>query len=85
MCETSVTPDLISTFSNSYKPFVDPVPPNTEQDQLILTKYQLVVSYTDPEPSSTTIKSLSREAQFSQLNNLSFYDSFYESLTVYFV
>ena len=33
-----------------YKPFADPVPPNTKQYQLILTKYQPVLSYTDPVP-----------------------------------
>ena len=40
----------------------------------ILTKYQPVLSYTDPIPSSTTYNSSSRKAQFSQLNNFSFYD-----------
>ena len=65
--------------------FVDPVTPNTEQYQLILTKYQPVSSYTDPVPSSTIYNSSSRKAQFSQLNNFSFYDSFDESRTVYLV
>ena len=67
------------------KPFTDPVPPNTKQYQLILIKYQPVSSYTDPVPSSTTYNSSSRKAQFSQLNNFSFYDSFDESRTVYLV
>ena len=56
----------------AYKPFADPVPPNTKQYQLILTKYQPVSSYTDPVPSSTTYDSSSRKAQFSQLKNFSF-------------
>ena len=38
----------------------DPVPPKTNQFQLILTKYQPVSSYTDPVPSSTTFNSSSR-------------------------
>ena len=67
------------------KPFSDPLPPNTKQNQLILTKYQPVSSYTDPVPSNTTYNSSSRKAQFSQLNNFSFYDSFDESRTVYLV
>ena len=54
------------------KPFADPVPPNTKQCQLILTKYQPVLSYTDPVPSSTTYNSPSRKAHFNQLNNFSF-------------
>ena len=69
----------------TYKPFADPVPPNTKQYQLILTKYQPVSSYTDPVPSSTTYDSSSSKAQFSQLNNFSFYDSIDESRTVYLV
>ena len=69
----------------AYKPFGDPVPHNTKQSQLILTKSQPLSSYTDPEPSSTTYNSSSRKAQFSQLNNFSFYDSFDESRTVYLV
>ena len=72
-------------YIQAYKPFADHVPPNTKQYQLILTKYQPVSSYTDPVPSSTTYNSSSRKAQFSQLNNLSFYDSFDESRTVYLV
>ena len=72
-------------YIQAYKPFADPVPPNTKQYQLILTKYQPVSSYTDPVPSSTTYNSSSRKAQFSQLNNFSFYDSFDESRTVYLV
>ena len=72
-------------YIKAYKPFADPVPPKTKQFQLILTKYQRVSSYTDPVPSSTTYNSSSRKAQFSQLNNLSFYDSFEESRTVYLV
>ena len=72
-------------YIKAYKPFADPVPPNTKQYQLILTKYQPVSSYTDPVPSSTTYNSSSRKAQFSQLNNFSFYDSFDESRTVYLV
>ena len=54
--------------SRSPLPFADPVPPNTKQYQLILTKYQQVSSYTDPEPSSTTYNLSSRTAQFNQLN-----------------
>ena len=71
----------------AYKPFADPVPPNTKQCQLKLTKYQQVssYSYTDPVPSSITYNSSSHKAQLSQLNNFSFYDSFYESRTVYLV
>ena len=46
-------------YIQAYEPFADPVPPNTKQYQLILTKYQPVSSYTDPEPSSTTYKSSS--------------------------
>ena len=43
--------------------------------------------YTDPVPPSTTYKynSSFHRAQFSQLNNFSFYDSFDESRTVYLV
>ena len=67
------------------KPFPNPVPPNTKQYQQIVTKYQPVSSYTDPEPSSTTYNSSYRKAEFSQLNNFSFYDSFDESRTVYLV
>ena len=59
-------------YIQAYKPFADPVPPNTKQYQHILTKYQPVSSYTDPVPSSTTYYSSSRRAQFSQLNNFSF-------------
>ena len=44
VCQGSVTPDQISTFSNiyiqAYKPFADPVPPDTKQYQLILTSDQ---------------------------------------------
>ena len=72
-------------YIQAYKPFADPVPPITKHYQLILTKYQSVSSYTDPVPSSTTYNSSSRKAQFSQLNNLFFYDSFDESRTVYLV
>ena len=69
-------------YIQAYKPFADHVPPNSKQYQLILTKYQPVSSYTDPVPSSTTYNSSSPKAQFSQLNNLSFYNSFDESRTV---
>ena len=55
----------------AYKPFAEPVPPNTKQYQLIQTKYQPVSSCTDPVPSSITYNSSSRKAQFSQLNNFS--------------
>merc|ERR1712067_143335 len=72
-------------YIQAYKPFADHLPPNTKQYQLILTKYQPVSSYTDQVPSSTTYNLSSRKAQFSQLNNLSFYDSFDESRTVYLV
>ena len=72
-------------YIHAYGPFADYVPPNTKQYQLILTKYQPVSLYTDPVPSSTTYNSSSRKAQFSQLNNPSFYDSFDESRTVYLV
>ena len=71
-------------FFQYIQPFAEPVPPNTKQYQLKLTKYQPVLSYTDPVPSSTTYNSSSRKAQFSQLNNLS-YDSYDESRTVYLV
>ena len=74
-----------SNHIQAYKPFADPVPPNTKQCQLKLTKYQPVLSYTDPVPSSITYNSSSRKAQFSQLNSFSFYDSFDESRTVYLV
>ena len=87
MCEWQ-TPDQISTSSQyilAYKPFADPVPLNTKQYQHILNKYQPVRSYTDPVPSSTTYHSSSRNAQFIQLNNFSFYYSFDESRTVYLV
>ena len=47
-------------YIQAYKPFADPVPPNTNQYQLILTKYQPVSSYTDPVPSSTTYNSSSQ-------------------------
>ena len=84
--EASVTPDqYFFQYIQAYKPFADPVPPNTKQYQLILTKYQPVSSYTYPVPSITTYNSSSRKAQFSQLNNFSFYDSFDESRTVYLV
>ena len=69
----------------AYKPFADPVPSKTKQYQLILTKCQPVSSYTDPVPSSTTFNSSSCEAQFSQLNNFSFYNLFDESHRVYLV
>ena len=72
-------------YIQAYKPFADHVSPNSKQYQLILTKYQPVSSYTDPVPSSTSYNSSSRKAQLSQLNNLSFYDSFDESRTVYLV
>ena len=72
-------------YIQAYKPFADPVPPNTKHYQLILTKYQPVSSYTDTVPSSTTYNSLSGKAQFSQLNNFFFYDLFDESRTVYLV
>ena len=72
-------------YIQAYKPFADPVPPNTKQYQLMLTKYQPVSPYTDPVPSSTTYNSLYGKAQFNQLNNFSFYDSFDESRTVYLV
>ena len=72
-------------YIQAYKPFAVHVPPNTKQYQLILTKYQPVSSYTDQVPSSITYNSSSRKAQVSQLNNLSFYDSFDESRTVYLV
>ena len=41
-------------YMEAKKSFADHEPPNTKQYQLILTKYQQVSSYTDPEPSSTT-------------------------------
>ena len=44
-------------YIQAYKPFADPLPPNTKQNQLILTKYQPVSSYTDQVPSSTTYNS----------------------------
>ena len=81
----------------AYKPFADPVPvvmlgirwysvpPYTKHYQLILTKYQPVSPYTDPVPSSTTHNSSSHKAQFSQLDDFSFKDSFDESRTVYLV
>ena len=73
-------------YIQAYKPFADPVPPYTKQYQLILTKYQQVLSYTDdPVPSSTIYNSSSRNANFSQLNIFSLYDSFDESRTVYLV
>ena len=72
-------------YIQAYKPFADHVPPITKQYQLKLTEYQPVSSSTDPVPSSTTYNSSSRKAQFSQLNNPSFYDSFDESRTVYLV
>ena len=68
------TADQISTFSNIYR-HTSPLLTlyhlivNTKQYQLILTKYQPVSSYTDPVQSSTTYKSSSRKAQFSQQNN----------------
>ena len=67
---------MITLYIQAYKPFADPVPPNTKHYQFILTKYQPVLSYIDPVPSSTTYNSLSGKAQFSQLKNFSFYDSF---------
>ena len=83
---SNTRPNLhFSRYIQTYKPFANPVPPNTKQYQLILTTYQPVSSYTDPVPSSTTYNSSSRKAQFSQLNNFSFYDSFDESHTVYLV
>ena len=72
-------------YIQAYKPFADPVLPNTKHYQLMLTKYQPVSSYTDPVPSSTTYNWSSRKAQFSQLKIFSFYDSFDESRTVYLV
>ena len=72
-------------YIQAYKPFGDHVPPNTKQYQLKLTKYQPVSLYTDPVPASATYNSSSRKAQFSQLNNFSFYDPFDESSTVYLV
>ena len=59
-------------YIQAYKPFADPVPPNTKQYQLILTKYRPVLSYTDPVPSSTTYNLSTRKAEFRQLNNFSF-------------
>ena len=82
-CHPTKSP--FSQYIQAKKPFADPEPPNTKQYQLILTKYQRISSYTDPEPSSTTYNSSSRKAQFSQLNNFSFYHSFDESRTVYLV
>ena len=72
-------------YIQAYKPFADHVPPNSKQYQLILAKYQPVSSYTDPVLSSTTYNSLSGKAQFSQLNNYSFYASFDKSRTIYLV
>ena len=72
-------------YKQACKRFADPVPPHTKQYQLILIKYQPVSSYTDPVPSSTTYNSSSCKAQFSQLNNFSFYDSFDESRIIYLV
>ena len=40
-------------FVKAYKLFAHPVPPNTTQYQFIMTKYQPVSSYTDPEPRSS--------------------------------
>ena len=59
-------------YIQAYKPFADPVPPNTKQYQLILTKYQPVSSYTDPVLSSTTYDLSSRKEHFSQQNNFPF-------------
>ena len=85
-CCLSVRPNInFFQYIQAYKPFADPLPPNTKQHQLIPTKYQPVLSYTDPEPSSTTYNSSSRKAQFSQLKNFSIYDLYDESRTVFLV
>ena len=46
----------------AYKPFADPVSPNTKQYQLILTKQQPISSYTEPVPSRATYNSSSGKA-----------------------
>ena len=88
VCQASVTPDQISTFSNIYRhtspmlTLYHVIPSSASFYWPSTTKYQTVSPYTDPVPAGTTYNSSFRKAQ---LNNFSFYDSFDESRTVYFV
>ena len=51
----------------------------------INNRYVISIYRTGLVPSGTTFSSSSRKAQFNQLNNFSFCDSFDKSRTVYFV
>ena len=88
VCEASVSPDQISTFSNIYRhtspmlTLYHVIPSSASFYWPSTTKYQTVSPYTDPVPAGTTYNSSFRKAQ---LNNFSFYDSFDESRTVYLV
>ena len=88
VCQASVSPDQISTFSNIYRhtspmlTLYHVIPSSASFYWLSTTKYQTVSPYTDPVPAGTTYNSSFRKAQ---LNNFSFYDSFDESRTVYLV
>ena len=88
VCQASVSPDQISTFSNIYRhtspmlTLYHVIPSSASFYWPSTTKYQTVSPYTDPVPAGTTYNSPFRRAQ---LNNFSFYDSFDESRTVYLV
>ena len=88
VCQASVSPDQISTFSNIYRhtspmlTLYHVIPSSASFYWPSTTKYQTVSPYTDPVPAGTTYNSSFRKAQ---LNNFSFYDSFDESRTVYLV
>ena len=45
---TMVTPDQISTLINIYRPYTNPVSPNTKQYQAILTQYRILPTSTAP-------------------------------------
>ena len=88
VCQASVSPDQISTFSNIYRhtspmlTLYHVIPSSASFYWPSTTKYQTVSPYTDPVPAGTTYNSSFRKAQ---LNNFSFYDSFDEPRTVYLV
>ena len=88
VCQASVSPDQISTFSNIYRhtspmlTLYHVIPSSASFYWPSTTKYQTVSPYTDPVPAGTTYNSSFRKAQ---LINFSFYDSFDESRTVYLV
>ena len=88
VCQGSVSPDQISSFSNIFR-HISPmltlyhiISNSTSLYWPSTNKYQPVSPYTDTVPAGITYNLSSRRAQ---LNNFSFYDSFDESCTVYFV